>query len=344
MIKKLHFGLKLLSMYKKANFSQIKINPGDHNKPYLGTKIPLSMTFCCTHKCNLKCLHCSEWKSSIEENLNTKRFLSLLDEMAEAGTIKIGLSGGEPLIRNDIGEILNQCYKNKFIVHLTSNGWYVTKYIDRLKGLDLLILSLDGDKQTHDFIRGKGSFDKFIEAVDIAKKNNISVAAMITLNSLNHSVLKEAVDITSDKGMLLMVGTLNAFQSEQFEKVMPDEQARQAIKIILKKKNLVTSKKYFEFIQGKQKMSKCFAGIGHFLIGPNGMLYPCSIAYHDKSNYEGISILDKSLKEAIMKLPLYRQNCSTCRLICYYEINLLYQFDLSSIMQNMRLIKHKNRY
>ncbi len=341
MIRVFDFGIKLLNIYRKAEFSQIQIKHSDHNKPYLGKKSPLSVTFCCTHKCNLRCLHCSAWKGINEkEKLSTQRFVSLIDELKSLGTVKIGLTGGEPLIRNDIGTILRKLYEKKFIVHLTSNSWFVPKYINELEKLDLLVLSLDGNKTVHDSIRGQGSHNKFIEAVTIAKEKRIPLAAMLTLNSLNLPVLKDVTDTTSALKMLLMVGFLNDFESVQTEKMISKYQVKEAMKILLKKKNLATSKRYYEFIQGNERMSKCFAGIGHFFIGADSVLYPCSIAYQDKKNYQGISLLENSLEEAINELPLYRKKCDSCKLICYHEMNLIYQLNVKAIFQNLRIVKY----
>ena len=89
------------------------------------------------------------------------------------------------------------------------------KYIDKLKRFDLLILSLDGNKEVHESIRGKRSYEKLVRAVEIAKEHNLTVAAMLTLTTKNFPVLKEALEFSKKNKILQMVGTLQEFGEDQ---------------------------------------------------------------------------------------------------------------------------------
>ena len=126
MIREILFGVRLIRLYRKASFSQIRVRSVDHNQPYLGTKIPLSMTILATHTCNLKCIHCSEWQPR-KEYLTTERLHILIDELKNEGTVKISLTGGEPLMTKDVDAILDHINNKNFITHLTSNGYLVPK-------------------------------------------------------------------------------------------------------------------------------------------------------------------------------------------------------------------------
>ena len=67
---------------------------------------PIVVSWSLTNRCNSKCKYCSRWKQETAE-LNTKQIFSIIDELSKMGTRRIIYTGGEPLIREDIAEIIN---------------------------------------------------------------------------------------------------------------------------------------------------------------------------------------------------------------------------------------------
>jgi len=73
---------------------------------------PFSVMFELTYECNFDCIHCYVRGSRKEKReLNTKEVFSVLDELKKMGIFRIGFTGGEPLLRKDIFDILD--YANK---------------------------------------------------------------------------------------------------------------------------------------------------------------------------------------------------------------------------------------
>ena len=103
-----------------------------------------------THKCNYNCRHCcSKAGAKYEKELEKKRIFSVIDEMNSEKVDSIYFSGGEPLIRNDIIEILNKAKSIQNIkLSLASNGSLITERMAKdLKdsGLNCVLISLDGN-------------------------------------------------------------------------------------------------------------------------------------------------------------------------------------------------------
>src|SRR5271169_6479398 len=76
---------------------------------------PIKAVFELTYRCNLKCRHCYVAPSAVNERgkeLDTKQVFTILDQLAGAGCLNIGFTGGEPFLREDIFEILGYA-KNK---------------------------------------------------------------------------------------------------------------------------------------------------------------------------------------------------------------------------------------
>jgi MoaA/NifB/PqqE/SkfB family radical SAM enzyme len=334
------FCSKLIQLHCGKKREQLSLDRANHGAAYRGTKLPLQVTFSCTYRCNLKCAHCQAENSNVKDEISTKRFLEIIDEIAEAGAVRIGFTGGEPLIRKDMTEGLRHCYEHKILTTMVSNSYLVPQSIEHLKKLSLLFLSLDGTREAHEQIRGKGSFDQFLKAVRAAKDNGIPVAALTTLCSVNYPAIQEMCDLIKALDIHWLVGVIQTRFTGRTSQDLTQERLNEMLDKIEKVKNLRTAKAYLDLLRGKRQAPECFAGVGYAIIAPDGCLYPCFPAQFDKS-YKGVSVLDKSFKQAFAELPLYRATCDTCTLACHIEANFLYQFEWASILQAIKLKRRK---
>lgn len=359
------FGMQLMKLYAGANFGQIALKEEDHNKEYSGRRLPLSVSISCTYHCNLNCTHCQAENNNAKPDIPTDRFLRLIDEIADAGCTKIGFTGGEPMIRRDFGQILDRCRQRGLIISVVTNGWFVKKNIDWLKGIHLLFLSLDGDKAEHDRIRGEGNYDKFIESVEAAREAKIPVAALSTLMSNNYHCIEGMAKIVRENRMHWMVGMVQTGFTDRTDQDLTPEQLKRAVEIISReKKNLRTSSKYLSFVLGGEPLKTCWAGIGYCIIGPDGKVYPCYPAELDHEGYDGVaaraeqggagkgptgplpkdqayqgvSILNKPFAEAFYEMKLYRRTCDSCVLACHAESNFLMEFGVDNVRQSLKLM------
>ena len=109
------------------------------------------MTWRCTRACNYNCLHCSFGSSPAAINeIDTKGGMRIVDELYEMGTKWFGLSGGEPLIRKDIFEIIKHAKNLGMNVSLITNGYYVKGHIleQLIRNEVMTAVSLDGKAVT----------------------------------------------------------------------------------------------------------------------------------------------------------------------------------------------------
>src|SRR3990167_5645714 len=155
---------------------------------FLGKRVPLAIGWAVTRRCNYRCKYCAVWKTSMAE-LGTKAICNVIDEMASLGVKEITFTGGEPLLRDDIGVIIDYAHQKNISVNLNSNGSLIKKRISELKNLSALTLSLEGPEEIHDSLRQKGSFGDVLEATDIAFRNNIKVVFTTTLNTYNFNYI-----------------------------------------------------------------------------------------------------------------------------------------------------------
>ncbi len=123
-----------------------------------------------TSRCNLSCLHCYTSGSQHESNRDLPGpFISrIIDELADHGGTSMTLSGGEPLLHPEIRNILKQAAP-KAGVRLLTNGTLIDReWADFLADLNIYVqISIDGSsKEIHDSIRGRGTFEKSLKAVE----------------------------------------------------------------------------------------------------------------------------------------------------------------------------------
>ncbi len=142
-------------------------------------------------RCNLKCIHCYAHSADTEYSgeLTTEEGKLLLKDLAAFGSPVILFSGGEPLMRQDISELIGLARSLGLRAVLSTNGTLIDRTkAEELKRLDLSYvgISLDGLKETHDaFRRVPGAFDRAIQAVRSCREAGIKVGLRFTINKRN---------------------------------------------------------------------------------------------------------------------------------------------------------------
>ena len=168
---------------------------------------PLTCWYSITEECDLHCKFCfADSTKPWPDELTTQEIYALLDNIAEAGTQAIVFGGGEPTLREDLVEVMHYAarYKNMFVALNTHGQWLDRKYVTRLvnAGVSQVKVSVDGLKESHDWNRGEGTFDKCIQAlkncVDAGIKSVIWIA---TISQMNYDEIPQMVKMAMDLGV-----------------------------------------------------------------------------------------------------------------------------------------------
>lgn len=148
-----------------------------------------------TRKCNYKCLGCNVWKEQDKNELSTEDIKRGLDILKDAGVIELVLSGGDPLLRDDIAEIIAYA-SERFVTTVYDNGSMAAKKMDALRNVDFVAISIDSlDEKKHDYIKDvPGAWKRAMETVETLYKEGIKVSVTPTISQLN---LNEIVDMTN---------------------------------------------------------------------------------------------------------------------------------------------------
>jgi radical SAM protein with 4Fe4S-binding SPASM domain len=158
-----------------------------------------------TNRCNLSCPFCeASAGGAAPGELSTEEALRLVDDLPAAGVKKLILSGGEPLMRPDIGEIMARAVERGLKLGLVTNGWHVPDMADALAGLPffLYFTSLDGTPSYHDRIRGREhAFERAMLGLELFTRMGVPVRIVNTaVHPGNISQLEELAKIVKGSG------------------------------------------------------------------------------------------------------------------------------------------------
>lgn len=276
--------------------------------------------------------------------MSIDRIVAILDDMAALGTQTISYSGGEPMLRADIGRILEETVKRGISTEMNSTGAGIPEHIAELKHLDFLKISLDGPQDIHDQVRGKGSFHQAMAAAAAAQANGLRFIFSTTLTKYN---IRE-VDFLLEKAKAF--NTLVAFQPlkslyrgvEDVNAMAPqqDDYAAAVVRLIDHKKK--GSPHLRNSLTGLRHIARwpqypdlqCWAGRFFCILSTNGTLMPCDrIAYKARLP----NCLDAGFKKAFFDLPPV--HCGGCGFCGVLELNLLMSLKADALRSIYSVLK-----
>ncbi|MGN1194472.1 MAG: radical SAM protein, partial [Acutalibacteraceae bacterium] len=155
------------------------IMSGFLHKRALERGVPISGAFELTSNCNFNCPMCYvHGFQKGRDELSAKEWLSLAQQAKKAGTLFLLLTGGEPLLRNDFEEIYVSLSKMGFMISINSNGSLVEDYMPLFKKYPPSRINISlyaADKETYKSFCRADKFEKVVSAIEMLKKEQISV-------------------------------------------------------------------------------------------------------------------------------------------------------------------------
>ncbi|MBN2072795.1 MAG: radical SAM protein [Actinobacteria bacterium] len=303
-----------------------------------------------TSRCNLNCIHChTKGGNRSDEELTTEEGKKLIDELARVRKFRILVyTGGEPLMRDDIFELLEYSRKAGFINIVATNGTLIDDNIAlNLKkcGVAGIAVSLDSCcSLVHNKIRKNfRAFEDALRGIEAVKKSGMLLQVNTTAMEMNFEDLDRLVDFIDElgSGLLLLyqlvpVGrgkdirdsALNADYNKKLLDFMARKQ-KDSVALI----EPVASPQYWAYLLEKSgknsgiwlKLAQkvfhgCVAGNGLVYIKANGEVWPCPFVEVNAGNIKEKSFLDiwensdvfKNLRNK--KLAL-NGRCGKCRYI-----------------------------
>lgn len=164
-----------------------------------------------TQKCNLKCFYCHrEGQEKNNDELSADEIQRITKVAGSIGIRKVKITGGEPLLREDIAEIVRKISEDIKDVSVTTNGILLEKYAGKLKkaGLSRVNISLDSlNPETYKKITGTDYLTHALHGIKSAVKNNLKPVKINTvlMKGINENGLEEMINFSSQNNVILQI-------------------------------------------------------------------------------------------------------------------------------------------
>ncbi len=274
-----------------------------------------------TIKCNLACAHCRrvEGDEAADKDLSTAQAKELIEQLADLGKRQpfmpiLVFSGGEPLCRGDLFELIGQAKSLGIVPALATNGTLIDVTVAQLikdSEIARVAVSLDGaTAEVHDKMRQlEGSFEKAIEGIGHLRDKSVPFQVNITLTRHNAGQLEDTYELAKSLGavalhvfMLVPVGCGQALAEtdmlspEQYEEKMLeicrlDGRGQLQMKVtcgphyerVIRQQGLHQSRtgtgRSGDAVPGRSRERRvsrgCLAGLGVLFVGHQGDVFPC---------------------------------------------------------------------
>jgi MoaA/NifB/PqqE/SkfB family radical SAM enzyme len=164
-----------------------------------GRKSPFQMTFSLTNRCNFRCEYCHIPLQRRDE-MTAAEWNAAADDLRAAGLGRVSLIGGEPLLRKDIGAVIDHLKATGVHTAMNTNGWFVAERMDDVAKLDLVCVTLDGPREVHDAQRHKGSYDRAVDALERLRGAGVPVVTMTVLTPRGIGAVDHVLDVAASMG------------------------------------------------------------------------------------------------------------------------------------------------
>jgi MoaA/NifB/PqqE/SkfB family radical SAM enzyme len=319
------------------SLDEITDDPETFRKAVLNAQAfrPLYAKIKLIYGCNLKCGMCNHWRETRAPALKTEKFHEVISDLAGLGCRKVHFSGGEPMLRTGVPELVAHAYALGLRVTMTSNGTLIDKARAKAlveAGLRGINISIDSPiRKVHEKIRGmEGSWKLTTRAVEYfrkyARKGKVSIRINTVVSRENFDTLGTLPDVAHELGAdginLIPVDdhcgehlSLRKRDIAQFNEEIAPRIAARALELGL----IVSDEDAYPFGQdpdqvrlaragryalGYYRKHPCYAPWTHTLIDHAGMVTVCCMT---REQIPPLGDLKKSAFQEIWEGRAYRQ-------------------------------------
>jgi radical SAM protein with 4Fe4S-binding SPASM domain len=284
-----------------------------------------------TAACNLNCIHCHAASGKPDPHeLSTDEGKKLIDQIAEVdGFRTLVYTGGEPLVRPDIFDLLKHSKAVGFANIIATNGTLIDEEMAwKLKehGVVCNAISIDAaDPDIHNYVRkSPKAFDLAIRAIEATRKAGILLQINTTAMEYNMENLSELIDFVDrqDASIMLMYQLVAVGRGEKIEKATLKKSANENLSRLIARKQKtsrtiiepVAGPQYWPYLLEKRGVKNgfltrlaervfhgCAAGRGFLYVKANGDIWPCPFVEVNAGN-----VREKNFKEIYEDSPVFK--------------------------------------
>lgn len=243
-----------------------------------------------TRGCNLKCIHClNDSGKSNKDELSKEEWLDLIDKFSNLGVQEIRFTGGEPLLFSGIYDLIKMATENGICTSLGTNGTLINQKVAKMlkeSGLKKAVISIDGNEDVHDAIRGEGNFKKAFQGLNYLKEEGIDVRInSVIMKSNMEDIIKFAKNMHDKKTTLFIRRFIESGRAKKLENNMLTQSDYEIVKEKLKDELIMGPYINGHYLRNDEgihsridlpfKIRGCKAGQRAIAIMPNGDINLC---------------------------------------------------------------------
>lgn len=299
---------------------------------------PLLGTLIVTYRCDLVCSMCDlPRRGNRKAELGTEEMCGVLDGMRDLGVLGVGITGGEPLLRPDLMDIVRHGVSRGMLMHINTNGTLVTQEMAQAfadAGVASVNLSLDGPTaEVHDRRRGRvGSFDRVMQAATrllSVPRRPYRVALTCALGEDNaaeaEGVLDRARDLGVDRVGFIPV---HDFPQNRVAPVSPDT-ARIVRDLVARRRHdplLDNSERYLglflDAYRGNANPLPCSAPRHSIVVDCFGAVFPCVPLNASREEVGRGDVREVWRSQTYRRARAALKSCRACFWNCHTEMNI----------------------
>lgn len=182
---------------------------------------PLFVHFECTYRCNMVCSFCNIWRRNLFPiEASTSEFKRRLLDCWDLGCVVVSFTGGEPLLRGDIKELLNfSSHEVGFYTGLLTNGLLLGKRLnDIVKNVDFLAVSFDvNDEKMFNATRGAETYMIVKKNIEKAKSAGVDINLFSVLTKANLELIDSVIEFAEDLDVSIHFSPVGSVPRELLE-------------------------------------------------------------------------------------------------------------------------------
>ena len=236
----------------------------------------------------MRCKMCNIWQNPTDKKEEIKaKDLEMLPNFKF-----VNITGGEPFIREDLGNIVETMYKKSPRIVISTSGWFDDRVIDLAKRFPNIgiRISIEGMKDTNDALRGRdGGFEKGVRTLRKLKEMGVKdIGFGITVSNHNSADMLNLYELSKELDMEFATAAFhNSFYFHKYDNVITnkDEVTNNFKKLMEMQLKEHHPKSWFRayfnmglvnYVNGGSRLLPCEAGTVNFFIDPWGEVYPCN--------------------------------------------------------------------
>jgi MoaA/NifB/PqqE/SkfB family radical SAM enzyme len=314
---------------------------------------PLNGQIEVTMRCNARCVFCSIWQKDYQKNLDpemtTEEIKHVIDGFSKLHVLIVTFTGGEPLLRTDLPQLLDYAKSKKIVPAIATNGYYLYDWLKagKLNAVEWIMVSIDWpDPSHHNDYRKLEVYERALQGIRAAvlEKKQTLISMVVTKENIGQ--MEEMCKLAFSLGCMIEMLPCediireqeeNDFAVQEINHYLPDlhqwaDEIRRLVQIY---PNVITDTGTAAILEaggfGYQNLLHCVASEAYINVRYNGeMVFPCKIHPILRVNVKERSPYDvyysKEAREIMDKKDSF-PFCKGCRLGCAVAASIPTRLD-----------------